>query len=309
MPRGRTSSPAMDLNGLRVFMKVAEETSFSRAGKALGMPNARVSRSIRALEASMGVQLLNRTTRRVSLTSAGSALVERMAPAMATLDDAVGSLPDNEARLAGVLRVAASVDVGALVLPRLVLRLSQRFPEMRVAVHLSQGEIDLAADGYDVAIRLINDALDDSSMVIRRLAALGGGLFAAPAYLETHGTPQSPADLAAHDWVWLTGVKKLTLDGPETPVVVRPQGQIYGDDMLFVREALRAGGGIGYLPDFLAAPYVAKGQLVHVLPRHTTRGPFLSLMWPATRHLSPKIAAFRDLLLETLQAHDIMADA
>ena len=102
----------------------------------------------------------------------------------------------------------------------------------------------------------------------------------------------------------------MALDGPDgTQVVVRPQGQISGDNMLFVREALRANGGIGYLPEFLAAPCVRSGELVPVLPRHTTRGPYLSLVWPATRHLSAKIAAFRDLLLDMLQADAAMADA
>ncbi|HEY4183699.1 MAG TPA: LysR family transcriptional regulator [Polyangia bacterium] len=310
MPRGRATSSTVDLNGLRVFMKVAEETSFSRAGKALGIANARVTRTIRALEASMGVQLLHRTTRRVSLTSAGSDLIQRMAPALASLDDAVGGLPESQERLSGELRVCAPIDVGTLLLPRMVLRLAQKHAELRVSVRLLTSETDPAAEGFDVAIRLVIDTLDDSSMVVRKVAALGGGLFASPGYLAERGVPQSVDDLEGHDWVVLGGMRRLTLDGPDgAPVIVRPHGQISGDNMLFVRESLRANGGIGYLPEFLAAPCVGTGELVHVLPRHTTRGPYLSLVWPSTRHLSPKIAAFRDLLLEMFQNDAVMADA
>lgn len=293
----------VDLDLLARFVAVAETASFSAAAKRLRLPKSSVSRGVARLEDMLGAQLLHRTTRNVSLSTAGAALYERTAPLLISLREAVGALPEQEEQPSGELRITAPNDIGQLLVGELIARFSARYPAVEVDVQLTTRQVDLVAEGFDLALRASDRPLKDSSLTARRLGAFEGHLYASPAYLARRGTPRHARELDSHDWVVFRSMRgPLRLQGPE-PIVVQPQGRIVGDDFLFVREAARAGAGIALLDALYTEKDVAEGRLVRLLPRYSLRGGGgLYLVYPATRHPPRKLTVFRDFLLETMKA-------
>jgi DNA-binding transcriptional LysR family regulator len=290
-----------DLNHLAVLVAVGHHGSFTAAARALGVPKSTVSRAIAGLEDDMGVRLVHRTTRQVSLSTAGAALYERAAPALSTLRAALGELPDLEDEPSGTLRVTANVDFGTTILADIITRFTARYPGVRVDVWLTNTVIDLVAEGVDVAFRIWRaPRLGDSSLFAQKLITMGFHLFASPTYLARRGTPRTPTDLADHDAVSFRDiVPRMT--GPGGTVVLDRPPRFLCDDMFFARELLRTGAGIGILPTFLADPDVAAGLLVRVLPRWDMPVGNMWLVSPSARHLSRKVKAFRAMALETLR--------
>ncbi len=298
----------MDLNLVGVFEAVARTASFSAAAKQLGMPKSSVSRGVSRLEAELGVQLLFRTTRQVSPSAAGKALYDRVAPLLQSLQAALGDMPEREEQPSGELRVTAPVDLGVLFLAEVMTRYTARYPAVSVDLHLTGRVVDLVAEGFDVALRAAA-SLKDSTLVVRKAAPIVAQLFASPLYLARRGAPRSEADLAGHEWVvFRSGPQKLRLTGPR-PAAPAPRGRIVCDDLLFVRDAVRAGAGIGLLPTFVAGPDVAAGTLVRVLPRYEQHSATLYIVSPAARHVPRKVTAFRDLVLELLRARPLASPA
>jgi DNA-binding transcriptional LysR family regulator len=292
----------MDLNGLTVFEAVARTRSFSAAARELALPKSSVSRAIARLEEELDVQLLVRTTRQVSVTEAGTALQDRIAPLLRQVGAAIGELPEREEAPSGTLRVTAPVDLGVLFLAELVARFTARHPAVTVDLHLTGRVVDLVAEKFDVALRVAS-ALKDSTLVARRVAPIVIQLFASPVYLARRGTPRSEAELAQHDGVaFRGGPQKLRMQGTREAAGVEPRERVVCDDLLFVRDALRAGAGIGVLPTFVAAPEVAAGTLVRVLPRVERTVGWLHVVTPAAKHVPRKVTAFRELVLEVLGA-------
>lgn len=290
----------MDLNLLTVFEAVARTSSFSAAAKELRVPKSSVSRAIARLEAELGVQLLFRTTRQVSPSAAGTALYDRIAPLLRSVQSALGEVPEREELPSGLLRVTAPVDLGVLFLAEVVTRYTARYPAVSVDLHLTGRVVDLVGEGFDVALRVAS-RLEDSTLVVRRAAPIVLQLFASPLYLARRGTPRSEAELSAHEWVvFRSGPHKLRLTGASA--APGSSGRIACDDMLFLRDAVRAGAGLGLLPEFLAEPEVLSGALVRVLPRFERQAGYLHLVTPAARHVPRKVAAFRDLVVELLRA-------
>jgi DNA-binding transcriptional LysR family regulator len=293
-----------DLSQLALFVAVAEARSFTRAADRARVPKSSASRGIARLEASLGHQLFYRTTRRVTLTSAGTALYERVAPHLAALRGSLGTLPEAREEPSGVLRVTAPNDLGVSFLADLAVGFCARFPAVRIEARLTVQTVDLVAEGIDVALRAA-PRLKDSSLVARRLCAIEGQLFAAPGYLARHGTPRSTAELAAHD---LTQFRGRTWPEVETRGAPRERpARIVGDDYGFVREVLRSGGGIGLLPSFLATDDLRAGSLVRVLPRVSISQGALFLVQPAARHVPRRVGAFRDFVLERLASRPLTA--
>lgn len=290
----------MDLNLLAVFEAVARTSSFSAAAKELRLPKSSVSRGVARLEAELGVQLLIRTTRQVSITAAGTALYDRMAPLLRSMNAALGELPEREEEPSGTLRVTAPVDLGVTLLAEVVSRYTARYPAVSVDLHLTGRVVDLVAERFDVALR-VGMKLEDSSLVVRRVTPIVLRVFASPLYLARRGTPRSEADLAGHEWVvFRSGPQKLRLTGGRE--AAGTHGRIECDDLLFVRDAVRAGAGLGLLPEFLADPEVVAGTLVRVLPRFERQAGQLHVVTPAAKHVPRKVTAFRDLVVELLRA-------
>ncbi|HET9751390.1 MAG TPA: LysR substrate-binding domain-containing protein [Myxococcales bacterium] len=290
----------MDLNLLPLFEAVARTASFSAAARELRMPKSSVSRGVARLEAELRVQLFFRTTRRVTVSAAGKELYDRLAPLLGSVKTALGELPERAEQPAGELRVTAPVDLGVLFLAEVVTRYTARYPAVSVFMNLTGRPVDLVAEGFDVALR-VAPRLADSTLVARKAAPMWVRLFASPLYLARRGTPRDEPDLAGHDWVAFRGQGTPRGRPPE----IEGRARIVCDDLLFARDALRSGAGIGLLPTFVAEADLAAGTLVHVLPRYHRLAGHLYVVSPSVRHVPAKVTAFRDLVLELLRARPL----
>ncbi|MBI5067944.1 MAG: LysR family transcriptional regulator [Deltaproteobacteria bacterium] len=290
----------MDLNLLATFEAVARTASFSAAAQELGMPKSSVSRAIARLEAELGVPLLFRTTRKVSPSPAGLALHDRLAPLLRSVQAALGEMPEREEEPSGRLRVTAPVDLGILFLAEVVSRYTARYPAVNVELHLTGRVVDLVGEGFDVALRA-GSRLADSSLVARKVAPIVMQVYGSPIYLARRGVPRSEADLAAHDWVvYRRGPQGLRVPDRGPRMAGGPPARVVCDELLFARDAVRAGAGLGLLPSVLAAPEVIAGTMVRVLPRYEREAGWVHLVTPAVKKAPPKVAAFRDLVVELM---------
>lgn len=295
----------IDLNLLPLFTAVAESSSFSAAAEKLGLPKSSVSRGIAGLEGELGVRLFHRTTRRVSLSTAGAAFLDRISSPLATLQQSVGDLPDLDAEPSGRLRVTAAVDFGSTVLAEIVARFVALYPRVHVELRLMNAQVDLVAEGFDMALRIATRQMKSSSLVARNAGVVTMQLYASPSYLALRGTPRRPRDLGLHTWVLFPTTQTLRLAGPGKPITVTPEGRIHCDDMFFVREVIRHGAGIGVLPSFLATDEVSAGHLVRVLPRWNVPTGQLWVVYHGAQHLPRKVIAFRDFVLDSLKARPL----
>jgi len=290
----------MDLSLLSVFVKVADAPSFAAAARQLGQRRSSVSRAVGALEKDLGVQLFNRTTRAVALTSAGAELYERVASQLAALHDAAESLPERETEPSGELRLTAPNDMVATFLPRVIASFCTRYPRVQVDVRRTSRAVALIADGFDLALEVALHRLHDSTVLAQRLSDIELQLFAAPSYLNRAGTPRTLVETARHSFVVL---RQLQYPHPLPKSQVRPR--IVSDDMLFVQQAVKAGLGLGLLPPYVAEEDAAAGRLKRVLPKVSIRIGAVYLVHPPTRHVPKKVTAFRDHLMGYLKAHPI----
>src|SRR5499427_6261681 len=198
-PGSKSPSSDVDLNRVAVFLRVVELQSFTAAAEALGLPKSSVSRSVAHLEESLGVQLLQRTTRAVQLTEAGKVYFEEASRALATLEQAHETLTQLDGRLQGPVRITAPVDLGVLVLAPLAARFTRRTPGITLEFLLTARVVNLVEEGVDLAVRA--GPLRDSSLISRRVNGLEAWILSSPAYLDARGTPTSLQDLTTHDCV------------------------------------------------------------------------------------------------------------
>ena len=289
-----------DLNLLPMFVAVAETWSMSDAARKLGIPKSSVSRGVSALEAALGVQLFHRTTRKLALTTAGTAFYERVRPVLVTLQEVAGSLPEQEAEPAGELRLTAPVDLALVWLAPLLAAFATRYPGIRLDVRPMNRLVDLVGEGFDVALR-VSGRLADSSLVARRLSGMDMAVYAAPTYLARRGIPRTPGDAATHEWLAHPSTRML----PEPLASVTPR--LASDDLLFIHRAIREGMGLGALPVFIARDDVARGRLVRVLPGLSFPTGNLYFVYPQTEHVPRKVAAFRDFVLAYLAANPLVS--
>jgi DNA-binding transcriptional LysR family regulator len=291
----------MDLNRALTFVRVVEDGGFTAAARALRVPKSSVSRSVALLEAELGVRLLQRSTRKVQLTDAGQIYYDQASRALAALVDAAAAVTDLQSSLRGTLRITAPADASAGLLAPIIARFVEQHPAVYVECVLTGRVVDLVAEGIDFAFRAA--AITDSSLVARKLAPLDGSLYAAPSYLARHGAPTQVADLAGHECVLFRGDRgrtRWTLSSASGEENVQVHGAISADDFAFVHQACLEGAGIALLPQFLAKPSFARGELARVLPGHLgIRGDW-HLVYPTGRYLPRRAAAFRDFMLAAL---------
>jgi DNA-binding transcriptional LysR family regulator len=292
---------SIDLNLLPIFVAVAETSSFSAAATKLGIPKSTISRGVASLEAALGVQLFHRTTRKVSLSTAGTSLLERSGSIVLALQQSVTELPELQEAPSGTLRVTAPIDFGAAVLAEITTRFTARYPALEIDLRLTNAMVDLVGEGVDIAFRISSQPLKSSSLVAQKVGAVALQLHASPSYLARRGTPRTPQDLHGHSWVGFRGSSRLRLIGPDRPATVEARGRIVCDDMFFMRETLRASAGIGMLATFVAKEDVSSGDLVCVLPRWSVLGGQLWLVWPGGKRPPRKVVVFRDFVLESLR--------
>jgi DNA-binding transcriptional LysR family regulator len=287
----------VDLNAVATFVRVVDRGGFTSAAAALGVPKSSVSRSVKRLEQELGVRLLQRTTRRLSLTEAGRAYYERVSSSLAGMDEARAAIGLMQDAPRGVVRVTAPPDIGAILLAPIVARFVRKFPEVRAELSLTSRYVDLVQEGFDLALRM--GKLSDSTLVARSLGSIDAGLYASKAYLARSGTPKKLADLEKHTCVLFratNGRIRWQLEGPRGPESVEVSGPIVADDMTFLREAILAGGGIGFMP----APNLRGANLVRVLPEYGMHGVPAHIVYPSARYVPQRVALLRDAFVEEI---------
>lgn len=286
----------MDLNRATTFVRVVEAGNFSRAAVALGLPPSSISRSVAKLEDELGVVLLERTTRRVSLTEAGRAYFERAREALAGLEEASSLALDAAQQIHGVVRVAMPVEMGAHAGALFAPFLAEH-PRIRLELTFTPRGAELVGDLVDIAVAI--GRLPDSSLVTRRIGDATNRLYAAPAYLARAGTPRNVAGLAKHEAIatrTIAGETRWELVGPRGLEHVDVPTKIVGDGLAFLFDAATAGLGIALLPTWPSERLVAEGKLEPVLPKYSIDVP-LHVLTHSARHLPRRVILVRDFMV------------
>nr|WP_321983917.1 LysR family transcriptional regulator [uncultured Lichenicoccus sp.] len=289
------------LTRMVVFVRAAELRSFTAAAAVLGVSPQMVGKHIAALEAHLGTQLLNRTTRRQSLTAAGRIYYDRCRAVLADAEAADAAVQALGEAPRGRLRVNAPVTFGTLRLAPLLMRYLATFPEVEVELVLSDRYVDIVEEGYDAVLRL--GALRDSTLAARPLAPYRLVACAAPVYLARRGEPAQPEDLAAHECLGFVASSGLALDewsftGAGETRPVRIGGRYRVNDARVLRDAAVAGWGVILQAEAVVAEDLAAGRLVRVLPGWDGPVRPMHLLFPAARPLTPKLRAFVDMVVD-----------
>ena len=294
----------LDLNDLRVFVRVVETSSFAHAARELGVPTSTVSRTIARLEATTATRLLQRTPRSVNATNDGRAMYATVSEALHALERATTSLEPTGKLMKGVLRVTAPTDLGSTFIADVVVAFSERHPLVRVEMTLTNRAVSLVSERFDLALRA-TARLADASVVAKRLGTLEHALYASRAYIERYGAPDTPRDLANHRCVVFRGndlEKTWKLTSKMETVEVPVRAQLAGDDFGYVRAATLAAGGVALLPRVLCAKEEAAGTLVRVLPAFSAKGADLFVLYPSAQHVPARVAALRDFIAAAFRA-------
>ncbi|MGL4290188.1 MAG: LysR family transcriptional regulator [Phreatobacter sp.] len=287
------------LTALKVFRQAVELGSFAEASRRLGLSPAAISKNIGELEAHLAARLLNRTTRRMSLTEAGSLYytqVVRILDDLAEADRSLGPLQDVPS---GTLRVSAPVTLTLMGLSAAIPRFLDRHPGLSLDLHMEDRRVDIVKEGYDLAIRG-SDNIEDSSLVARKLMTLRHVVCGAPGYFQRFGVPEAPEDLRRHNCI------KFTLSGhvddwqfrkSDRSMSVPVSGRYKVSSSLAVRDALRAGLGLSLIPRLYVADDLAEGRLQTVLDGWSTVETSVYAVYPSRRHVDAKLRVFIDFLV------------
>lgn len=287
-------------NLMILFVQTVEHGNFSAAARSMSLSPSAVSRQIRRLEDRLGVRLLNRSTRSITLTDEGRVFYERCAPIAVEIAQAEEMVTSMGEQVQGMLRVAASVGFSKAHLLPLFPDFLRRHPKLNLVLELTDRPVDLVEEGIDVAIRF-TEQIADLSVVARKLAKNRRVVCAAPAYLDAHGMPQTPEELLLHNCLRLSTVSRFNdweFDGPEGKRVLRVTGNFQANSADAVYHALLAGVGLARLSTYLVGEDIRSGRLVRVLPEYTYEKADLLAVYPDRRNLSPKVRAFIDFLAE-----------
>jgi len=290
---------AMDrLSGLMAFVRTADLGSFVAAGRVLGLSPSAVGKAVTRLEGQLGVRLFQRSTRSLRLTEEGEAFHQRCRRILDDLDDAQETLSRTRETPRGRIRLSCPIVAYHLLLPVLG-EFMALYPEIELDLDFSDRIVDLIEEGVDVAIR--SGQLPDSRLMVRALRPFRMLLCAAPAYLARHGTPKCPRDLADHVGIGFRypnsgKLQAWPLDRPEGEPEPRIRHVLTCNNMEALHGAVLRGLGIGCMPDFLASAALRSGELVALLVDHLDAPGHFNLIWPSSRHLSPKVRVFVDFL-------------
>jgi DNA-binding transcriptional LysR family regulator len=290
------------IDSVAAFIDVAEQRSFAAAARRLRRSPAAVTRAVGELEARLGVRLLNRTTRAVSLTEAGERFLAGARRVLADLEEIERAAAGEGVAPRGELRLTAPILFGRLHVLPIVTEFLGRFPDVSVALMLLDRPVDLVEEAFDAAVRI--GALTESSVVVTRVGAVGRIVVAAPDYLARHGTPRTPADLAGHAIVafsGIAGVERWVFHGAggEASVAIKPRLVVTTAEAAL--DVARAGLGITRVLSYQAADDIARGALRRLLPAYEGDELPIHLIHPGGRHPPPKLRAFLDFAAPRLR--------
>lgn len=285
------------LAAMEMFVRIVETGSFSAVARQMGTTQPTVSKQLTALEKRLGARLLQRSTRKLSLTESGQAYYDRCKRIVDEVREAEGTLGKMQTSLAGALHVNSSIAFGELFVAPLILQFQQQNPELSAELTLNDRFIDLLEEGVDVALRI--GRLTDSSLVARRVGATRRIVVATPAYLRKNGCPKHPLDLADHNcllYSYLSTGNEWSFQGADGEIRVRVSGSFKSNNGHALAQAVSAGVGIAMGPDWLMHERLASGEIEAILPEYTPRPLDINAVYPSNRLLSAKVRAFIDYL-------------
>lgn len=290
------------LNDVAVFVQVVECGSFTAAAERLGLSRSVVSKYITRLEGRLGARLLNRTTRRLSLTETGHLFFQRSQRALLEIEEAEAEVSRLQEAPRGKLRINSPMSFGILHIAPALPEFLARYPDLSVEMNLDDRQVNLVEEGFDLAIRIAE--LPESSLIARRLAPCRHAVCATPAYFKSHGTPRKPQDLRRHnaitfryqqtpdEWHFVSGQGEVTR--------VQIDGSLQMNNSLALREALLREAGLTLIPTFIVGDDLRAGRLQAVLTEYRTLELSIYAVYPHRRFLSPKVRAFIDFLAEKI---------
>lgn len=297
-----TESITLDrLTGIVAFARAASYGSFRAAAQSMSVSPSAVSKTIQRLEQQLGLRLFTRTTRSIVLTPEGRDLHERALHLLRAAEELAQSAVATRSEPAGTLKIAAPMPIGTRLLASALPEFRRRHPRLRVDLRLNDRFVNLVEEGIDVAIRIGQQ--DDPNLISRRLAPTRVGTFASPGYLSQRGVPAIPEDIKDHDCVNFRfqnsgQTMRWNFKVGSRVVEMTPEAGIVVDASEAVAEVIAAGGGVGMLAWFIAAPYVERGLLIPVLQSHALDISTITAVWPESRRGNPNVKAFVAFLEE-----------
>ena len=282
---------------MSIFVGVVEGQSFTLAADKMGLSRAQMSKSVMQLEAYLGTRLLNRTTRRISLTDIGQIYYERCKAILRDIEEVEGIASEQTSKPHGRLMLSAPTSFGTLHLSDALPRYMKQFPRVQVSLNLADRFIDVVAEGFDVVIRIAQ--LEDSSLIARKIAPCKRVFCASTEYLEQHGVPRVPQDLSIHHCLVYSNELRpgtWTLQGPKGTEVVKVNGPMCADNGDVLKTAALAGLGVTLLPTFIVGADICGGRLQQVLPEYCPPEISVYAVFPSRRYLSAKVRTFVDFL-------------
>lgn len=289
------------LQAIEAFVAVVDHQGFSAASEALPFSRAAVSKYVADLERELGGRLLNRTTRRVSLTEAGRAYYARCREILAAVDEADCIVTGMTATPTGTLRINAPMSFGIRQLGPLLAEFRRRYPEILLDLVLADRMVDMVEEGFDVTLRITRPA--DSSLVARRVAPCRFAVVASPSYLEAAGRPSRPRDLTGHDclvYSYAPSPGAWTFSSTGETLTVDVRGSLVANNGDMLCEAAMAGAGVALLPTFIVCDAIRDGSLVPLLADYPVATADIFAVYPTARFLSAKVRLWVDLLVEVL---------
>jgi DNA-binding transcriptional LysR family regulator len=291
---------ARHLSDLLIFTRVVKEGSLAAAGRELGFSSAVVSKRLQRLEEGIGVRLINRSTRKLSLTDEGKLYCEYCIRILAELDEAETLIAGGSREPSGTLRVTVPAAFGRQHIAPLVPEFLSRYPKVRLSLHLSDQRVDLIEEGYDLAVRI--GELRDSNLIVRQLGVDRRVLVASPAYIAQHGEPNHPEDLRSHNALLFANPGPLDfwnfIDAQGKEHWVKVSGNFETNNCDALRAIILAGLGVALRPLWDVWQDIRMGRMVALLPDHTHPSFPIQALYPNRRYLSQKVRAFIDMLCE-----------
>ena len=292
----------MDLNDIPLFVRIAEVGSLAAVAEELSTQRSSISRRLARLEESLGVRLIQRTTRKLALTDAGQLFFDRVRGVVADMDEIANAVREVGGEPRGTVRLTAPPDARQLGLAEAITTFMRTYPAIRVEISLTSRVVDLVGEGIDLAVRA--GRLVDSTLIARKIGVSMRALFAAPSYLKRAGSPRSLADLKRHGVIAYRsrgGSMHLPLTGPKGEESIEVQGNLSVDESGFGLQACIAGAGIALLPAELAGQSAQQGRLERVLPGYYDDGGALFVVLPSSAFVPARVALLRDHLVTHLE--------
>lgn len=293
----------MELNrigDIAAFIAAVDSGSYTRASSCVGLSRSAIGKSITRLEDQLGVRLLNRTTRQLSLTDEGRIMYERCKQILEDLEDVDAVMALRREKPTGTLRLTAPLSLGQRHILPIIDKFLKKWPELRADIVFTDRYVDLIEEGFDIAIR-IGEPKDDSRILTRTIATQNMVTCASPEYLALRGVPQIPADLSSHDTIFFRSADKRRVWRYQTPegyYIYDGPGRMDIDSSEAMLSSAIAGFGIIQLPDYLANQSLEMGSLIAILTEFKVDPEPVRIIYPSKRHLSPRIRGFVDAIAD-----------